>query len=98
MSALVDELHAQNVNVILWATSMIDTDSSNYAEALNKSYFVTNGLNEFTPLKWWHGDGGLLDYTNPEAVAWWHSQLDNVLDLGIVRHALSEGIMSMYWY
>lgn len=30
------------------------------------------------------GEGGLLDYTNPAAVAWWHSQMDNVLSLGIV--------------
>jgi hypothetical protein len=26
--------------------------------------------------------GGLLDYTNPAAVTWWHNQLDNVLSLG----------------
>ena len=29
-------------------------------------------------LKWWHGTGGLLDYTNKDAVDWWHKQLDNV--------------------
>ena len=27
---------------------------------------------------WWHGKGGLLDYTNKEAVEWWHSQMDEV--------------------
>ena len=31
----------------------------------------------------WHGNGQLLDYTNPAAVEWWHTQMDNVLDLGI---------------
>ncbi len=35
------------------------------------------------PCARWHGEGGLLDYTNPEAVQWWHSQMDNVLSLGI---------------
>ena len=34
-------------------------------------------------MKWWHGDGSLLDYSNPDAVSWWHRQLDNVLDLGV---------------
>ena len=28
--------------------------------------------------KWWHGAGGLLDYTNEEAVQWWHGQIDQV--------------------
>ena len=31
----------------------------------------------------WHGSGGLLDYTNPEAVKWWHQQMDLVLDAGV---------------
>ena len=31
----------------------------------------------------WHGSGGLLDYTNPEAVQWWHQQMDLVLDAGV---------------
>jgi alpha-glucosidase (family GH31 glycosyl hydrolase) len=84
MTDLVQSLHAQNVNVILWATSMIDTDSSNYEYALNNSYFVKNAFNEFSLLKWWHGQGGLLDYANPEALAYWHSLLDQVLATGIV--------------
>ena len=36
---------------------------------------VKDALDGFSPLKWWHGKGGLLDYTNPAAVAWWHSHL-----------------------
>ena len=28
---------------------------------------------------WWHGKGGLLDYTNPDAVDWWHHQMDKVI-------------------
>ena len=34
-------------------------------------------------IKWWRGQGGLLDYSNPEAVDWWHRQLDMVLNIGI---------------
>jgi alpha-glucosidase (family GH31 glycosyl hydrolase) len=32
---------------------------------------------------WWHGKGGLLDYTNPDALDWWHSQMDKALMYGI---------------
>lgn len=40
-------------------------------------------LNNGKLAKWWHGHGGFLDYYNPKAVAWWHSLMDKVLDIGI---------------
>lgn len=80
--SMVKHFHSLGVRVILWATSMIDTDSANFDEAVKKDYLVKGPAGEFL-LKWWHGHGGLLDYTNDEAVAWWHAQLDNVLDIGV---------------
>lgn len=48
---------------------MVDTDSSNYEEAKTKGYLLNKGR----LVNWWHGLGGMLDYTNPAAVSWWHS-------------------------
>jgi hypothetical protein len=79
--AWLDELHGRSLRVLLWMTSMIDQDSSNFADALSKGYFVrdSNG-NQFTNLSWWHGIGGLLDYSQPEARQWWEqSMLSEVL-------------------
>ena len=36
----VEFFHSKNIRVILWATSMIDTDSSNYQEARDKEYMI----------------------------------------------------------
>ncbi|KRX05587.1 Glycoside hydrolase, superfamily [Pseudocohnilembus persalinus] len=60
-------------------TSFINEDSSNFQEGLKNNYFMNNG----TILKWWHGKGALLDYSNPDALNWWNNQLNNVLDIGI---------------
>ena len=83
MGGLVAGAHAAGVNVILWMTSMVDTDSSNFATAWNNSYFIRDGFNQSALLKWWHGTGGLLDYGNPAAKSWWEGQLNVTLALGI---------------
>jgi hypothetical protein len=76
---LISELHTKyGIRTILWMTSMVDTDSPNYAEAKAKDYLVKDVLGG-TSLKWWHGTGGLLDYSNPEAVQWWEGQMKAVL-------------------
>lgn len=83
MAGLVANMHNQGINVILWMTSMVDTDSSNFGPPMNNSYFIKDGYNQTALLKWWHGTGGLIDYTNPEGKAWWEGQLDAALSLGI---------------
>ena len=43
-------------------------------------YIITfrDVLGEQALLEWWHGKGGLIDYTNKAALDWWHSQMDKV--------------------
>lgn len=76
-TAMVQQLHAWGVRVVLWATSMVDTDSPNFAEAKAKGYLVSGGKT----VKWWHGHGAFLDYTYPAAVAWWNAQLSSSRDV-----------------
>lgn len=78
---MVNEIHSQGLKVILWATSFVNEDDPDYEYAVNQKYLVRDARGKVKPLKWWHGKGGLLDYTNPDAVAWWHSMMDNVLKL-----------------
>src|SRR5690606_19790280 len=50
-----------------------------YQEALEKGYLATGPA----PITWWKGKGGLIDYTNPEAMAWWRGMQQQVFDWGI---------------
>jgi len=75
----VQKYHAMDVRVIMWATSIVNETASNYQEGKDKGYFLSGGRT----VKWWGGKGALLDYTNPEAVEWWHGQMDTILDMGI---------------
>jgi alpha-glucosidase (family GH31 glycosyl hydrolase) len=86
---MIEALHKRNVRVVLWMTNVINTrdslsdapgdDEDLYAIGKAKGYFVNDGA----PIRWWKGKGALIDYTNPEAVAWWHRLLDRTLSLGV---------------
>ena len=76
---MIQKLHGQGVKVICWATSMVNTDSPNYQEGKDKGYYLNHGAT----IKWWHGHGSFIDYSNPDAVDWWHKQMDIPLNDGI---------------
>ncbi len=40
-----------------------------YNEAKSKGYLAHENV------RWWFGAGGMLDFTNPQAVAWWRTKL-----------------------
>ncbi len=78
----------RNIRVVLWMTCMVNSenpdtaiqDSSDfYQEAKSKGYLVGKGVQ----VRWWKGKGGFIDYTNPEAMQWWRSLQNQVLNLGI---------------
>ena len=86
---MIDALHKRDVRLVLWMTNVINTPESLsdaagdeedlYAIGKAKGYFVNDGA----PVSWWKGKGALIDYTNPEAVAWWHRVMDRTLSLGV---------------
>lgn len=79
MGQLVRDVHDRGARFFLWAVSMINENASTFAYARERGYLLSDGKT----VPWWAGRGALLDYTNPEAVDWWHGLMDSMLDLGI---------------
>jgi alpha-glucosidase (family GH31 glycosyl hydrolase) len=88
-AAMIDTWHKMGIRTVLWMTHIIDTakdksDAPGSAEDLydigrQRGYFVNDGQ----AIRWWKGAGGMIDFTNPEAVAWWHRLMDRALALGV---------------
>lgn len=65
--------------------------SSNFADAARRGYLVR--LPDGSPMiaSWWKGRGGLVDFTNPQARAWWLGQLDQTLRWGVRAFKCDDG-------
>jgi alpha-glucosidase (family GH31 glycosyl hydrolase) len=81
-------LKDRGYRIVLWMTCMVNrqnkdtpvTDSQQfYDEARSKGYLAGNGY----LWRWWKGAGGFIDYSNPEAMRWWHGMQQQVLDWGV---------------
>lgn len=84
--AMIDSLHSRDVKVIMWITGIINIDEGAiYEYARDQGYFMKQLPFDAEPavVNWWKGDGSLIDWFNPDAVAWWKGLMDNLLDMGI---------------
>ncbi|ABN67663.2 Alpha-glucosidase II; Alpha-xylosidase [Scheffersomyces stipitis CBS 6054] len=76
-----------NVKVCVWINPYIAQESMLFREADEKRYLirynsnVNNGASYQTDL--WQAGMGIVDFTNPDAVKWYQSKLEHLIDLGV---------------
>ncbi|GAB4574854.1 MAG: glycoside hydrolase family 31 protein [Anaerolineae bacterium] len=74
--ATVDAFHARGMKVTLWCMPFIREDSEHFQPAAARGYLIKQAESDAPYIgTWWEGQAGLLDVTNPEALAW---HLDNL--------------------
>ncbi len=97
---------SKDIHTILWMTGNINITaidipnqkSPDFDFAVNSKYVIT--VNDSAVFPWWKGDGVFIDFTNPLAVEWWNTKLDNVFKKGIYgwkvdNFRLPEGVDSL---
>ena len=95
-------LEDNDYRVVLWMTSMVNSFSKDtkvredgpwYKEAMENGFLAKSK----TPNEWWKGKGGFIDYSNPDAMRWWHGLQQDVFDLGIDGWKL-DGTATLFWH
>lgn len=98
---MVNDMRERGVRIVLWTTQMVNETSidaelggdtytgpaSNYGVGRRNGYYVNDGALEL----WWKGNGAAVDFFNPEAVAWWRAQQNDLLDMGVAGWKLDFG-------
>ncbi len=78
---LITELQDLGFLVTLWVTPFVNPDSSNFREGRQRGYFIRRPEDNQPYLtRWWRGEGALVDFSNPEAAAWWLDKLRALQD------------------
>ncbi len=96
------KLEDNDYRVVLWMTSMVNSfskdtkikdDEAWYNDAMEKRFLAQSS----EPNTWWKGRGGFIDYSNPDAMQWWHGLQQRVFDLGIDGWKM-DGTATLFWH
>lgn len=81
---LMKQLHELGFKVMLWTCPFVSPDSVVFRDLIAKGYLIRDDSGEVAIRSWWNGWSAILDCTNPEAVTWYRSILDNLMvQLGV---------------
>ena len=73
---MVKQLHAMGFKIMLWVCPFVSADSPEYRFLSSKGYLLKQKGNDAPAMvEWWNGVSACYDLTNPEAAAYFISQL-----------------------
>ena len=82
-TGMLSRLHEKDLRVSVWINPYIAQRSPLFAEAAASGYLVTRPDGSVWQWDLWQAGMGLVDFTNPDATAWYQSKLRALVDQGV---------------
>jgi alpha-D-xyloside xylohydrolase len=76
-------LKARGLRICVWINPYIAQRSALFAEGAEKGYLVRKPDGDVWQWDRWQAGMGLVDFTNPDARAWYNDKLRGLLDMGV---------------
>ena len=80
---MLSRLHDKDLRVCVWINPYIGQRSPLFAEGAEAGYFVKRPNGDVWQWDLWQAGMALVDFTNPDAVAWYQGKLRRLLDQGV---------------
>lgn len=94
IDALLAELESLGYRVLVWSTPYLlprEPTTADYLEARMRHLVITDDGGVPIDFPWKEGAVALIDFTNPEAVAFWRARLQRAIDRGVSGFKLDYG-------
>jgi hypothetical protein len=76
--SLIETLKRKGFRVTLWTHPFINIYCPAHTIASQNQYLAKTADMQRTLTHWWNGVGGIINFTNPDAVSWWKRRLQNL--------------------
>lgn len=80
---MIDRIKAKGLKICVWINPYIAQRSHLFDEGMKKGYLVTEANGDVWQWDMWQAGMGLVDFTNPDATAWYLSKLQHLIDMGV---------------
>jgi alpha-D-xyloside xylohydrolase len=76
-------VHERGLKVCVWVNPYIAQESTVFDEATEKGYLIKRTNGDVWQSDIWQAGMGVVDFTNPDAVKWYTTNLQSLLEIGV---------------
>jgi len=81
-AGMVKALHKAGFSVTLWVYPFVNVESKNHSLLGEQHLLVMDESGKPLSVRWWDGEGGLIDFSNPKSREWFKRRLLELRALG----------------
>ena len=80
---MLQRLHDKGLKICVWINPYVGQESALFREGAEKGYFIKRPNGDVWQWDMWQPGLAIVDFTNPEAYAWYQGKLEALMDMGV---------------